>query len=103
MKAGTFRTPLFEYRFQARQLLKHLRSNDAEASSMAAARFLRLQSFSDRTVSQVLEDRDRVQLKHALAIVALEQGHDSWLALKASAEAKSSSVGTEVKPPDVAP
>lgn len=93
MKAGI--VPTTEYRSRARQLLKQLRSDDLTAASAAAVRFLRLRSFAAHTVRQLLENRDRIRLKHALAVVALEHGYDSWLALKAASEHPESSAAVE--------
>lgn len=78
--------PVSEHRIRARRLLKQLRRpNPAEKT--AAARFQRLSSFAGSTVEELLARRDGVKLKHALAVIALEQGHESWPALKRSTEA----------------
>ena len=98
MKAGTVSAT--EYRSRARQLLKQLRSDDSTVASAAAARFLRLRSFVDRSVRQLLENRDRVRLKHALAVVALAHGYDSWVALKAASEHPDASAELESRPLD---
>jgi hypothetical protein len=73
-------------RAQARRLLKQLRSIDPTASAAAAERFLRLRSFSASTGSDVVQDRQRVHLKHALAVIAEENGHESWSAMKMAYE-----------------
>ena len=88
MKGGIF--PIAEYRSRARQLIRQLRSDDVNAASTAAVRFLRLRSFADRTVSELLNDRHRIRLKHALAVIALEHGYDSWMALKEATEQRDS-------------
>lgn len=87
MKTGKFPPTALAYRMQARQLIKQLRSDSSEDAATAAERFRRIRSFSSQTVQQILEARAQVRLKHALAVVALEHGHASWLALKESAEA----------------
>lgn len=87
MKAGTPPQPLPEYRIMARRLLKELRSGSEEEALRAAARFDRLRSFSTKTIGQILEARSGVKLKHALAVIALEHGHESWRSLKVSLEA----------------
>jgi hypothetical protein len=61
-------------------------------AAAAGARFLKLRSFSGTTLSQLLEDRNRVRLKHALAVIALEAGRESWRDLKARAEGDSRAV-----------
>jgi hypothetical protein len=85
-----------EYRIQARHLLKQLRADDKTTAASAAARFRLLGSFADKTAEQIIAGRDSVRLKHALAVVALEHGYDSWRALKAAAEAheRASAVAT---------
>lgn len=76
-----------EYRVQARRLLNQLRSDNEANAATAAARFRLLRSFALKTVTQILATRADVRLKHALAVVALEHGYESWLALKAAADA----------------
>ena len=80
--------PPSEYRIRAKRLLKQLRYAEShELALEAAARFQRLESFSGMTAARVVENRKDVKLKHALALVALEEGYGSWAALKVSAEA----------------
>ena len=68
--------PPSEYRVRAKRLLK--RADFQETVAEAATRFQRLESFSGMAVSQVIECREGVKLKHALAVVALKQGYGSW-------------------------
>ncbi|HEY7460774.1 MAG TPA: hypothetical protein VIC59_02710 [Gemmatimonadota bacterium] len=91
MNADPSSVPASEYRVRARRLLKQLRSEDRDVAAAAAERFLRLHEFTGATASRVLERRDRVRLKHALTVVAVENGAPSWLALKARAEAEAPS------------
>ncbi len=87
MKAEPPHQPPYEYRVRAKRLLKQLKQSESEDATLeAAARFQRLQSFSGMTEARVVENRDSVKLKHALAIVALEEGYGSWAALKVSTE-----------------
>lgn len=80
--------PLSECRIRAKRLLKQLKqSSSGEMAEEAAARFMRLESFSGMTAARVVENQDGLKLKHALAVVALEEGYGSWTALKVSAEA----------------
>lgn len=78
-------SPLSEYRIQARQLLSQLRRTDSEEAAVdeAAARFRRLRSFSEKSLAQISKD---AQLKHALTVIALENGYGSWIELKDAAE-----------------
>ncbi|MEM7357185.1 MAG: hypothetical protein AAF657_40600 [Acidobacteriota bacterium] len=79
-----------ELRIRAKRLLKQLRSSAGEATQAAATRFQQLESFASQSVDEIVERRDRVQLKHALTVFAVEQGHASWSALKAAREAPAS-------------
>jgi hypothetical protein len=63
--------PLSAYKRDAARLLKAARSEDGFARAEAAQRFARLASL-----------RDDIQLKHALAVVALEAGFPNWAELK---------------------
>jgi hypothetical protein len=94
---NTFDTAAFVSgcRAHARRLLTRLRSNNPDIAAEAAPRFLRLRSFAGHAAGELLEIRDRVRLKHALAVVALEHGHDSWLALKAWADAAGANADRE--------
>ena len=69
-------------RAQARRLLHDLRGDDAARMQAAAARFARLRTLAAAGVAGVIAGRARVRLKHALAVVAEEQGFASWLGLK---------------------
>lgn len=62
----------------AHRLLRDLRSGEPPRAAAAAARFRRLRPFADHGGSAP----ERVRLKHALAVVAEEHGHRSWVALK---------------------
>ena len=81
-------------RDEARRLLQSLRSQVPGAAVRAAHRFRRLRSFAALTTDQLLREPDRVRLKHALAVLATENGHDSWLAFKRSLEADPTRAGS---------
>lgn len=88
MKTGIRPSPLSAIRFQARKLLRQLRSRtDADAALAAAERFRRLRSFAGLSAEGLRAEPERVRLKHALTVVAVENGHGSWPALKAAVEA----------------
>lgn len=91
MKTEDIPPTVSELRVRARRLLKALRSDSADA----AARFGRLRTLADKTEAQILEGRDRIRLKHALAVVAAENGYASWRAAKDAAEAKTWQVDRE--------
>ncbi len=67
--------PLSAYKRDAARLLKAARSEDGFARAQAAQRLARLASL-----------RDDLQLKHALAVVALEAGYGNWADLKRASE-----------------
>ncbi len=66
--------PLSAYKRDAARLLKAVRSSDGFARAEAEQRFARLAALGD------------VQLKHALAVVALEAGYKNWTDLKQDAD-----------------
>ena len=77
---------LTQCRIEARRLLKRVRSKDKTQAALAAARFRRLRSFAANSFDDLSYLAQRVQLKHALAVVAEERGFESWPALKAALE-----------------
>ena len=66
-----------ECKIQASILLKSLRGNDAEK---AAKRFKRLPEFADLSIENILQQD--IKRKHALLLIAVENGFNSWLDLK---------------------
>jgi hypothetical protein len=66
-----------KYKIQASILLKSLCGSDAEK---AAKRFKRLPEFADLSVTDILQ-KD-IKHKHALRLVAIENGFTSWVDLK---------------------
>jgi hypothetical protein len=87
------------YRLAARQLIKQLRADDGEVAVAAAARFQQLRSCAAKTVAEILAARAQIRLKHALAVIAAEQGQPSWRALKEAVEPNAQAPGAaEVKP-----
>jgi len=68
---------LSEAKIQATILLKSLRSSD---SLKAAKRFSRLPEFNDLTSSDLLQQK--IKHKHALTVIAIENGFQSWIDLK---------------------
>ncbi len=79
--------PLAECRVRASLLLKALHAPDAPRAAEAAGRLRTLPALSHLSAQQLLQGRESVQRKHALALVAHEQGYASWAALKAAREA----------------
>lgn len=67
-------------------LLKDLRSADTVSARAAAARFMRIAPFKGITVDEVIARRDGVRRKHALDVVAREQGYLAWKNLKDAAD-----------------
>lgn len=68
---------LEEYKIKASILLKALRGSDAEK---AANRFKRLPEFADLSISTILQKE--IKRKHALHLIAVENGFNSWFDLK---------------------
>jgi hypothetical protein len=68
---------LEEYKIQAQILLKNLNSANTEIVSNAKNRFINVAIFTAVDDIQML-----AKLKHALAVIAIENGFDSWLNLK---------------------
>lgn len=79
---ATPRRSLPECRIRASFLLKDLDSGDASRATRAAERLRSLPAFSKLTPAQLIAQRDSVRRKHALAVIAREQGYDSWNELK---------------------
>jgi hypothetical protein len=75
---------LEEHRIRATRLLKELRGADLAAGLHAANRFCILPGFADKAPGDIHNNRDRLQRKHALAVVAREAGFNGWPELKAA-------------------
>ena len=73
---------LDDAKIRARLLLKALRSDEPERVREAVARFQAWAPLKSLTSAELTGPHSRIQLKHALAVIALEAGHDSWAALK---------------------
>lgn len=86
MQTDTVLSSAAEYRIRARRLLKQLHDGSPDDALAAARRFQRLRSFAGRTAEAIAADRQRVKLKHALAVLADELGYGSWVELKKAAE-----------------
>ena len=93
---------LEEYRIRASRLMKELRGADPVAALHAAGRLQVLSAWAGMTTEQVRDARDRVQRKHALAVVAREGGFQDWLDLRASVDDSPDETGfdtTKLFPP----
>lgn len=77
---------LLEYKIRASLLLKALRSNTSDRSIRAAERFRLFPPLAHFSAADVLALKGRLQLKHALAVVAREAGYPDWNTLKANAQ-----------------
>lgn len=73
---------LRELKIRAALLLKDFNAEDPDTHHKAAQRFLKLPFLQYSTAERILNDRDFFRLKHAYAVLALENGHDSWNALR---------------------
>ena len=68
---------IIEAKVQASILLKSLHGNDA---SKAVRRFQRLPDFADLSIANILHKE--IKRKHALLVIAKENGFNSWMDLK---------------------
>jgi len=73
---------LHECKVRASLLLKALHSADSSRATKAAERLRTLPPFAGLSSAELLARRDSVRRKHALAVIAREQGHGSWAELK---------------------
>ena len=73
---------LDDAKIRARLLFKSLRSGEPERVREAVARFQAWAPLEKLSHAELAGPGARIQLKHALAVIALEAGHDSWAALK---------------------
>ncbi|WP_426757047.1 GIY-YIG nuclease family protein [Myxococcus sp. Y35] len=77
---------LQECKVRASLLLKALGSSDASRAASAAERLRVLPGFAGLPLGEVLARKETVRRKHALAVIAREQGHATWAALKEARE-----------------
>ncbi|MBZ4415325.1 GIY-YIG nuclease family protein [Myxococcus sp. RHSTA-1-4] len=82
---------LQECKVRASLLLKELCSADTSRATRAAERLRVLPAFADLSPGELLARRDSVQRKHALAVIAREQGFASWVELKDAREEEAAS------------
>lgn len=73
---------LREHKIRASRLLKSLNSTTAGEALTTAARFKSLYVFAGLLPEGILEHRQKIRLKDALMVIALEQGCTSWTELK---------------------
>ena len=76
-----------EYRIRANRLMKDLRAHDPATALQAAQRFRVLAHWAEQSAEQIADNRDRIQRKHALAVIAKEAGFNDWLSLRSAASA----------------
>lgn len=75
------RSRLDELKIKASLLLKNLQADDAKAIQ-AAKRFLALPFLKHSNETAILNDRSFFRLKHALQVIAIENGYGNWNALR---------------------
>jgi hypothetical protein len=75
-----------ECKRDASLLLKDLKSERVDVAKEAAERFRRIAPFREQTAGEVLDNRDGIQRKHALAVIAREHGYVAWKNLKDAAD-----------------
>ena len=74
--------PLRECKIRASLLLKGLLGDDPSRATRAAQRLCTLPVYAGLTPEALLARKEQVSHKHALAVIAREQGHASWRELK---------------------
>lgn len=79
---------LDEYKIQASILLKQFRSTVLSESKQATGRLKSLPQFSDLPAEEILGLGRQIKLKHALQTIAIEHGHETWVAFKTALEFK---------------
>ena len=67
-------------------LMKDLASADVARIESAARRFLRIEPFRSQGLDAVIQGAGAIQRKHALRIIAREQGYWEWKNLKDAAD-----------------
>jgi hypothetical protein len=72
----------YECKVRASILLKELSSADSARATRAAERLCTIPAFAGLSASELLARSDSVRRKHALAVIAREQGYGSWAELK---------------------
>ncbi len=81
MNKPSYKQHSFEdYKIQASFLLKAFHSTDNDKRTQALKRFQRLPEFSTLSYDDIL--KGDIKRKHALAVIALENGFKSWIDLK---------------------
>jgi hypothetical protein len=83
MNKAPKRFNLNEAKIQASILIKSLYSHDTSLVNSSAKRFKRLPEFSHLSIDAILQLD--IKRKHALAVIALENGFKSWTELKSQA------------------
>lgn len=73
---------LRECKVRASILLKDLLSSEPARATRAAERMCALPAFARLSPGELLARKESVRRKHALAVIAHEQGHASWVELK---------------------
>lgn len=72
-----------EAKIRAGILHKQLQSTDPVVARAAAQRFCRLSSLSTKGADTLIADPELVRHAHALTVIAIEEGYESWNALLA--------------------
>lgn len=80
---GTRRQSVEELKIQANLLKKSLQSEDEIKKNSALVRFNRLECFADLSQSEMRDKASKIKLKHALEVLAIEQGYRNWADLLA--------------------
>ena len=72
------RSSIEEFKIQARLLKKAISSEEESKKSIALSRFHGLPTFQDIPFEELSSGIDKIKLKHALEVIAVEHGYSSW-------------------------
>ncbi len=86
---------LQECKVRASILLKDLDSPDVARAARAAERLRVLPGFAGLSLGEVLARKETVRRKHALAVIAREQGHATWVELRDAREGEAGTPGVD--------
>lgn len=80
---------LEEYKIQASILLKKFRSTDQKQAFHSARRLQKLPRLATLSVDEILQLNGKIKRKHALQLIAVENGFTTWVELKQHIEQRS--------------
>lgn len=86
--------PIEELKTKASILLKNFKKNDLSDKNNLAKRFKLIPELNNISVDEIIKNKEDFKLKHALRVIALENGFASWKELKDSLITKEDKIVT---------